>query len=150
MFQHANWANRRVLDLLSTTGREIGRARRLLAHIVASEVIWMARLQGRDSSEMDAWPELPLDECARLMEQSNATYQRFLEAASADDFSRTIPHRNMSGQAFRTSLSDILTHVAMHGTHHRGQIAIIVRDSGFEPINTDLITFAREKEKSHG
>jgi uncharacterized damage-inducible protein DinB len=149
MFQYSNWANRRVLDLLSTIGRDIRRARTLLAHIIASEVIWMARLQGRGSSDLDAWPELPLDECARLMEQSNATYERFLEAVPPENFSLTIPHRNTKGQPFHTPLRDILSHVAMHGTHHRGQIAIVVRDSGFEPINIDLITFAREKEKCH-
>jgi uncharacterized damage-inducible protein DinB len=34
-------------------------------------------------------------------------------------------------------------HVAMHGSYHRGQITMLVRDAGAEPQPTDYIAFVR-------
>jgi uncharacterized damage-inducible protein DinB len=44
---------------------------------------------------------------------------------------------------FRSQISDILLHVALHSSYHRGQIAAAVRAAGVTPVNTDFITFAR-------
>ena len=37
----------------------------------------------------------------------------------------------------------VLTHVALHGSYHRGQIAALIRSGGDEPINTDYIMWLR-------
>jgi uncharacterized damage-inducible protein DinB len=31
----------------------------------------------------------------------------------------------------------------MHGSYHRGQIAMALRAAGVDPVNTDFIAFAR-------
>ncbi len=46
---------------------------------------------------------------------------------------------------FRTATLDTLMHVAMHKTYHRGQIATAMREAGIMPVDTDLITFVRER-----
>ncbi|NIP57628.1 MAG: damage-inducible protein DinB, partial [Gemmatimonadetes bacterium] len=48
-------------------------------------------------------------------------------------------------EEFRTPIGEILLHVLLHGSYHRGQIALRMRDVGEEPVNTDLITFVRER-----
>jgi uncharacterized damage-inducible protein DinB len=48
---------------------------------------------------------------------------------------------------FQTPIKDLLMHVALHGSYHRGQIAQALRLAGGEPVNTDFITFVRESEK---
>jgi uncharacterized damage-inducible protein DinB len=143
LYDHAHWANRRVLDLLREQGQKNERARKLLAHVLASELVWMTRLQGQDSSALAIWPDLSFDECAALVEQNSAAYKRFLEDLADEDFDRTVAYKNSKGEAFRTPIRDILSHVAMHGAYHRGQIAIVVRDAGGVPVNTDFITFVR-------
>ena len=46
---------------------------------------------------------------------------------SADDLGSTVAYRNSQGERFERSLHDVLDHVANHGTHHRGQIVLLLR-----------------------
>jgi uncharacterized damage-inducible protein DinB len=79
-----------------------------------------------------------------------ADYDAFLEAAgdapgSADkaDFGRMVVYRNTAGTEFRTSVADILTHVFLHGSYHRGQINARLRGAGFDPTVVDYIAYTR-------
>jgi uncharacterized damage-inducible protein DinB len=54
-----------------------------------------------------------------------------------------VHYTNSDGQHFETSVSDILTHVALHGAYHRGQVAHLLRGAGAEPQATDYIQFGR-------
>ena len=37
----------------------------------------------------------------------------------------------------------IMIHLVNHSSYHRAQIALLLRQKGFEPINTDFITYDR-------
>jgi uncharacterized damage-inducible protein DinB len=54
-----------------------------------------------------------------------------------------VHYRNSAGDEFDNAIEDILVHVAMHGSYHRGQITMLVRDAGAEPQPTDYIAFVR-------
>ncbi len=43
-------------------------------------------------------------------------------------------------------MSEIVTHVAMHGSYHRGQIARQLRSAGLEPPYTDFIQYTRRDQ----
>jgi uncharacterized damage-inducible protein DinB len=144
LYEHAIWANRRVLGLLRKQSQENERARILFNHVLSAEQVWMTRLCGRDSSALPIWPHRSLDECAALMEENYARYQQFLNDLTEENLGQEVAYKNSQGQEFHTPVGDILTQVAFHGAYHRGQIATVVRDAGGEPINTDFITFARE------
>jgi uncharacterized damage-inducible protein DinB len=57
---------------------------------------------------------------------------------------REVAYRNSAGQAFTNSVADILAQVALHGSYHRGQLALLVRQGGASPAVTDFIVFARD------
>jgi uncharacterized damage-inducible protein DinB len=57
-----------------------------------------------------------------------------------------VSYRNSAGREFTNTVADIVTHVAMHGSHHRGQIALKLRASGQEPPYVDYIQFARRDQ----
>jgi uncharacterized damage-inducible protein DinB len=40
-------------------------------------------------------------------------------------------------------VDDILLHVALHGSYHRGQVALLVREAANKPAPTDYIGFVR-------
>ena len=48
-----------------------------------------------------------------------------------------------AGRRFATRAIDMFTQLVMHGSYHRGQIALLLRQSGAEPAATDYITFVR-------
>jgi uncharacterized damage-inducible protein DinB len=144
LFYHADWANRRVLALLEKTHDPSEKARRIFAHVLASEHVWLMRLRGEDSSELEIWPELSLQQCAAKVITNAAEYRQYLEALPEEKLDEIMAYRNSQGLEFRNSVRDTLTHVSMHGSYHRGQIALLIRSAGHEPVNTDFITFVRE------
>lgn len=144
LFRHADWANRRVLTLLQSVSEPSEKAQRLFAHVLASERVWLTRLRGEDSSALEIWPELSLEKCAALVEKNAADFRAYFEALPEASLSDVITYRNSKDIQFRTLVMDVFTHVSVHGSYHRGQIAQTMRNAGHEPVNTDFITFVRE------
>jgi uncharacterized damage-inducible protein DinB len=144
LFRHADWANRRVLALLQNVNEPPEKARRLFAHVLASEQVWLARLRGEDSAALEIWPELSLKKCAALVEKNAADYRAYFATLADSSLREVITYRNSKGIQFRTLVLDVFTHVSVHGSYHRGQIAQTMRNAGHEPVNTDFITFVRE------
>jgi uncharacterized damage-inducible protein DinB len=144
LFRHLEWANRRMLELLQSKSEAPERARRLFAHVLAAEQVWLTRLRGEDSSSLEIWPDLSLEKCATLMNKNIADYRRYLETLSEKISNITVTYRNSKGVEFHNSVGDILRHVSLHGSYHRGQIAQTTRNAGLDPIVTDFIAFARE------
>jgi uncharacterized damage-inducible protein DinB len=144
LYEHAAWANRRVLELLRSREGENQRARELFAHVLNAERVWLTRLGGHDSNALPIWSELSIEECAALLEENAAGFRRLIAEMTEADFSRALTYRNQTGKEFTTAVADILTHVAAHGSYHRGQITEAVRHAGGEPVGTDFILFVRE------
>ena len=62
-----------------------------------------------------------------------------------DALARPIAYRNSAGHAYENSAADIVIHTGMHGEHHRGQIARLLRAAGREPPYTDYIQYVRHE-----
>jgi uncharacterized damage-inducible protein DinB len=143
-FEHMAWADRKVLDLLSTSerARQVPGVLRLLSHLIAAERVWLMRLRGEDTAGQLIWPEWDLAQIVSVASENTVGFSEVMSTLS-DDADRVVEYRNSQGMAFRTRTADILTHVALHGSYHRGQIAAALRAGGIEPVNTDYITFVR-------
>lgn len=142
--QYSEWANQRVLTLLRERAVANPRVLALLAHIVAAEQVWLARLNGQESTALEIWPVLSLDGCASLVVENRAGYRDYFAALRAENLASEITYRNSKGVEFRSRSEDILTHLTVHGSYHRGQIARELRELGFRTVNTDFIAFSRE------
>jgi uncharacterized damage-inducible protein DinB len=143
LFKHLAWADRELLARLEQASEPPVEPFRLFAHVLAAEHIWLARIHSRDTSSFPVWPRLFGPECRKLSEKNHAGYGILLESTAEADLKSLITYQNSKGVAFRTSLGDILLHVALHGAHHRGQVAAYMRLAGLEPVDTDFITFCR-------
>lgn len=140
MYEHMVWADRRLMGLTLPAD-----AQRLFAHVLAAERVWLLRLRGQRTEREPIWPTLERGDVERLAAENHAGYAELLADVTEEDLSAVIEYRNQTGREYETAMRDILVHVAMHGAYHRGQIAARVRDSGGEPVNTDFITFVRER-----
>jgi uncharacterized damage-inducible protein DinB len=132
------WANRETLHSVRPAAALTPKAPKLLAHIAGTEILWLSRIHGR-SSPVAVWPDLPIEECARLLIDAADQWRGYLEHMEADEASRAVAYVNSKGESFRSSVIDIATHVLFHSHYHRGQIAALVRAAGHEPAYTDLI-----------
>lgn len=148
LFDYDGWAIARVLDLLKATPGGNPRAVGYLAHLLLAEKIWLLRLQGRDTVGVNKSPALSLAECETLAGDSQKAYADYLSSLNEEDLASILTYKNLSGAEFSTPIGDILMHVAVHGTYHRGQIATALRAEGTAPVDTDFITFVRANAAS--
>jgi uncharacterized damage-inducible protein DinB len=86
---------------------------------------------------------MTLEECARLAVENRDAFRAYVSRLTSGDLRRTVHYRNSAGDEFDNAIEDILVHVAMHGSYHRGQVTMLVRDAGAEPQPTDYIAFVR-------
>lgn len=142
MFKHLHWANQRILETLQN-GEENKQVKKLFSHILHAENVWYTRLKGADSSHLPIWAEVSLESCVEMINQNHQNYGEFLATISNTNLDHLVLYKNSKGTEFHHSIRDILTHVALHGQYHRGQINQLLRAVDLEPINVDYITFRR-------
>ena len=142
LLDHCAWADAeaaRAIDTLPADGAERAQATRLYAHLAGAAHVWLARLQGR-APEHPVWPELSLEDARALADESMRGLRRFA-AMDADTLAQEIAYRTSAGHPYRSTVATVLAHVALHGSHHRGQLALLTRQGGGTPASTDSIVF---------
>ena len=142
LFAHMRWADESVLQALRAAEDVPPDALRLYAHVLGAEHVWLARIN-RQAAEVAIWPRLLPDECAALAGENHSAYEHLLARLSPDELAQNVRYQNSTGAEFDTSVEDILLHVALHGSYHRGQIARALREGGGVPQPTDYIAFVR-------
>jgi uncharacterized damage-inducible protein DinB len=142
LFEHLVWADARVLAALRERSGDDPRALDLYAHVLGAEHVWAARLRG-EAATVPVWPALTLEGCAELSTRTHAEYAAVLDALEPGALARLVAYTNSAGQRFDSTVEDILLHVALHGSYHRGQVALLMRAGGGEPASTDYIAFVR-------
>ena len=142
LYRYNQWANTVICQHLKALTKAPEEVLKRLSHIVAAEEIWYNRITRLGFDPLPIFEIQPLD---ILEPRLNASALRWLELVDqTTDFEIPVNYKNLSGQAFENNLNDIMIHVANHGTYHRGQIATLLRQQGFEPLATDYIVFSRE------
>lgn len=141
LLDHLAWADARTLESLRAMHASPIDALRLFGHVLAAEQVWISRIAGR-APNVPVWPSLQLDECAALAARNHAAFAQH-GTAPPEALAREVRYRNTRGEEFVNTVEDILLHVALHGSYHRGQVARIVRGEGGAPLPTDYIVFIR-------
>ena len=142
LIAHLEWADNAALGALRAAGGSDTRSLTIYSHVLGAEAVWLARLAGRPS-DVAVWPVLTLDQAASLAARNAAELEAVLSALVPGDLDREIVYLTSDGRSFRSTIEDILLHVALHGSYHRGQIMLLIRGGGGEPASTDYIAFAR-------
>jgi uncharacterized damage-inducible protein DinB len=146
LLNYNEWANRRAIASVKSSSNPPAKALHALTHLLVAERTWMKRLQeNQDSTGFDFWPAGSIDACEALADEVFRAYNDFLGDLSEDRLGSFARYKNSKGMAFETSYRDVLTHVIIHSSHHRGQVAMAVREAGGEPASTDYIAYVREK-----
>lgn len=150
LWQHLFWADREILRALEASRVPPVEALRELAHLVATEEVWLARLERREARSK-VWPKIrdgvsppaALAEVGVLVDRTHLACERFLDALGEEDLRVRIDYVNSAGDAYVNSVGEILLHVALHGQYHRGKVNLLLRQAGLDPAPTDYIAFVR-------
>ncbi|HLW50736.1 MAG TPA: DinB family protein [Sphingobacteriaceae bacterium] len=116
-----------------------GEAHRLFSHIVGAHHIWNHRIR-EIKPGLGVWELVSIE---KLREVEIANLKDSLQILAERDLASPVSYQNSKGLAFESKISDILFHIINHSTYHRGQIARVVRENGFEPLVTDYIFMKR-------
>jgi len=155
LFDYCEWANHRFLDAVAPLDDEAfardlkgshGGIRGTLVHTFGAEWIWHQRFLGVSPSALPA--ESAITGVAVLRERwaaLEAERHAWLAALEPEAGERVIQYRNLKGDAFSGRLWPLVQHVANHGSYHRGQVAVFLRQLGMKPPATDLVAFDRER-----
>ena len=161
LYEYDRWANNRVLQAVSALSdeqftRDLGGSfrsvRDTLVHIIAGEWGWLAywkeptlgaafltdlRKRRKALFHPEAFPD------AAAVQRKWAEVEReqaeFVNGVTNESLGKMLPFRTT-----QVSLAHLMQHLANHSTYHRGQVALMMRQLGAEPLATDFHVFLVE------
>jgi uncharacterized damage-inducible protein DinB len=114
---------------------------RVLDHIHTVDRIFQHHLQGIPhafkAARSEQMPELPA--LAQNAREVDDWYVSYVGGLTARDFDEPLDFVFTSGKPGRMRRSEILLHVCLHGTYHRGNAGALLQLRGFTP-SPDAVT----------
>jgi uncharacterized damage-inducible protein DinB len=141
LYRYNAWSNKRVLGTLQRQNIRDEKILTIMGHIVAAQFLWLHRIKGLPAPDVKLWGEYSLEQLVQLAEKAGREWLEYVD--STDDFNRQLTYKNYVNEPYTNNVENIMIHLVNHSSYHRAQIAMLLRQKGFEPINTDFITYDR-------
>jgi uncharacterized damage-inducible protein DinB len=141
LYQYNAWSNARVLNCLQRQKVDDEKILTLMGHIVAAQFLWLHRIKGLPPPDVKLWGTYRLEQLISMADDAGKKWLQFVE--SENNFNRELSYTNYVGEPYTNNVEMIMIHLVNHSSYHRAQIAMLLRQKGFEPINTDFITYDR-------
>lgn len=141
LYKYNAWANQRVIGNLQRQQISDEKILSLMGHIVAAQFLWLHRIKGLPPAKVKLWGEYSLQKVTEMAEEAGKLWLEFVE--ENENFNRELTYNNYVGDPYTNNVEAIMMHLVNHCSYHRAQIAMLLRQKGFEPINTDFITYDR-------
>ncbi len=143
----AGWKMRSLLQTLDaeTFDKEVGgkTVKGLVQHIVlALETCFFVVEDATDMSVFERVKRLPRQELLRRWEALDTRLSNVIDEIPQGK----IPVTHISEEPFEIDVLDFFMQYVFHTTHHRGQLAMVLRELGYEPPGTDYLMFFAERE----
>ena len=151
LYDYGYWANKHLIGIVSqlspeqftqSVGGSYGSIRNTLVHTMSAEWGWLAKCGGpkrADRLKPEAYPTL-----ASLVQEWSgveANVRAFLSGLKDEDLARDVDFAIGDGPREHGTLGHLMQHAAIHGVHHRGQVALLLRMLGCAPGNFDLLFY---------
>ena len=158
MARYNRWANARLYDAAAALPDDLYRKdiglffkslHGTLNHLLATDRIWMRRLDGAGDAP-DRLNAILFEDLAALREARKVEddrIARFVGGVSDGDLEGVRHFKTTKGVPQQGVLRDILAHLFNHQTHHRGQAHTgLSQHTGAEPPPLDLLLMQREQK----
>ncbi len=143
LFEYDFWANKRVIEVITKDNVIDTKSELLFSHILNAQQIWYSRISGNPKGQTP-WDIIPYSEFTDVLIIIHDHWKTLLKENDAKSLRKTIDYKNISGDKYKNTLEEILTHVLNHSTYHRAQISAHLKSSGKNPPITDYIAYARK------
>ncbi|MGW8123315.1 DinB family protein [Roseivirga echinicomitans] len=141
LYEYNLWANQLFVDVLKSQVYKNEKITAVFTHIGNAQLIWLDRITHSEENVPKVWDVGNLPDAIELVKRSSQRWLDFIY--SQEEYENIIEYKNSQGEVYETRISDILTHVANHSTHHRGQLATLLRAEEIDPPASDFIFYIR-------
>ena len=129
-------ANRKVINVLDNSNIS-GKIISQVSHIINALHIWNSRLLDVERT-FEVWQDHDPSLWDYLI---NECYNQTVASFNTHEVADMISYTDTKGNPFRLSFSDIIYHQINHSTYHRGQIILLLQQSGRQTTSTDYLRF---------
>jgi uncharacterized damage-inducible protein DinB len=155
LFDYSYWANRKLFEVLSqltadqftrVVAGSYGSVRNTLVHVLSAEWGWIDRCGGPQRGAALLAGDYPT--AASLIDrwrEVESFGREFLANLRDEDLNRVVEFTLGSGTKQAMRLGELMHHAAIHGVHHRGQVALLLRSLGHVPGNFDILFYYGSK-----
>lgn len=159
LVDYSYWANGQFLEVLRQLTDEqfvqpvagsYGSLRNTLVHMLSAEWGWLDRCGGPARGPALNAGDYPTAASIRARWQEVEAHMRgFLARLQDEDLERTIQFSIGKGPMQVMRLGELMHHAVIHGIHHRGQVALLLRSLGYTPGNVDILLYYGRAERRH-
>lgn len=145
------WADRGLYDVISRnfdrlTSEDVSIMLRILDHIHVVNRIFQHHLQGLphtfQAPRSAKMPELQaLADSAR---EADDWYASYVGSLADGDFEQSVDFVFTSGKPARMRRGEIILHVCLHGTYHRGNAGAVLQLKGITPSRDAITDYLEE------
>jgi uncharacterized damage-inducible protein DinB len=123
-------------------GASFGSLRDTLKHLLGAEWAWMERFHGRSPRSVPWFEEANTLAAIRERWQNvEADLRGYLASLQPEALAAPLTYQNFKGETWTYPLWQALMHLANHGTYHRGQVTMALRQLGATPPGIDFLVY---------
>src|SRR5687767_6003577 len=151
LYDYCYWANAKLLAVVSELTPEqftqpvagsYGSVRNTLVHMLSAEWGWLDRCGGAPRGPALVAADYP--SAATLIDrwqQVEAHMRAFLSNLGDEDLNKIVEFSLGNGPKHAMRVGELMHHGAIHGIHHRGQVALLLRSLGHASGNFDILFY---------
>ena len=151
IFDYSYWANTRMFEVVSKLTQEqfvqpvagsYGSVRNTLVHMLSAEWGWLSRCGGSNRGNALKPDDYPtVDSLRATWSKVERDMLDFLSKLKDEDLRRIVEFALPGSEKRSMSLGELMHHAFVHGVHHRGQVALLLRVLGYAPGNFDILIY---------
>lgn len=141
LLEYTFWANDLFVERLKEQTALHPEITKQISHLFSAHRTWLNRIDGRgtlpslwDGIDQSNWEGINIE-----------LYNESCDIVKSNALSQTIRFKNRSGILYEQSLSDTFHHIVNHSTHHRAQVAYLMRQEQILPPKSDYIYYLRQR-----
>ena len=139
LFEYDHWANQYVMETMATIETLPAKPLDRMSHLIICQQLWLSRMTDDFERPNDIFPHWTLAEANAGADAIFARMAQLISELTDELLGQPFQYRSIDGQHFESLRSEILTQLALHGSYHRGQIAVELNPLLDKPLTTDFI-----------
>ncbi|USK70035.1 DinB family protein [Peribacillus asahii] len=152
LFDYHVWANDRLIQhlkglpeavFLNKVNSVFPTVAGTFGHMIAVDELWYLRMKGNSLQQIVSKSFSTIEDTVKASTVLHNEIKDFL--INTEDVEAMAGYQNTKGDQFNNKIAEVVQHIVNHGTYHRGNIAAMIRQMGYEGVSTDYIFYLRGK-----